>query len=158
METLFMLEDSAIGMMVSSTQWGYAIVLSLHAVGMGVMVGISLMLTLRVLGFANRIPLRALAPYWKVALFGFAINFVSGVMLFMGGASELFFNWAFRIKFVLVLIGVALTWRLVRTCIAVSPDDIGLRVTNPQHRKLAALTLGVWICALISGRLIGYLA
>ena len=156
MDLLFALEDSGAGMLVSSTQWGYAIVLSLHAVGMAIMVGISLMLIFRVLGFARSIPLGALPPYWTVALLGFAVNIASGTMLFMGSASELFFNWAFRIKIVLVLIGVGLTGRLVRRCLkraARTGDDVATR----GDRRLAAVALVVWISALIAGRLIGYL-
>jgi hypothetical protein len=152
METLFWLEDSTIGTTVSSTLWGYPIVLSLHAIGMATMVGVALMLTIRVLGFAAAIPVTALAPYWRVAVTGFVLNLVSGTALFFGGASELFFNWAFRTKIVLVLLGLALTWRLVQICI-VRPDDI-----SSTHRKLAGLVMTTWIAAIISGRLIGYVS
>lgn len=156
MDLLFALEDSSAGMLVSSTQWGYAIVLSLHAVGMAIMVGISLMLIFRVLGFAQTIPLGALAGYWNVALLGFLVNIASGTMLFLGSASELFFNWAFRIKIALVLIGVVLTWRLVRSCIKPAADNGGIFV-EPGDRRLAGVALVVWLAALIAGRLIGYL-
>lgn len=152
MDTLFWLEDSVIGTTVSSTLWGYPIVLSLHAIGMATMVGIALMLTLRVLGFAPSIPVTAMAPYWRVAVGGFVLNLLSGSALFLGGASELYFNWAFRVKILLVLVGLMLTWRLVRICIA-RADDV-----SPIHRKLAGLVMATWIGAIISGRLIGYLA
>lgn len=152
METLFWLEDSFIGTTVSSTLWGYPIVLSLHAIGMATMVGVALMLTIRVLGFAAPIPVTAMAPYWRVAVAGFVLNLLSGTGLFFGGASELFFNWAFRTKIVLVFLGLALTWRLVRICIARS-DDI-----SPAHRNLAGVAMSTWIAAIISGRLIGYLS
>lgn len=152
METLFWLEDSIIGKTVSSTMWGYPVVLSLHAIGMATMIGLALMLTLRVLGFAPFIPITAMAPYWRVAVGGFVLNLLSGTALFLGGASELFFNWAFRIKLLLVIAGLILTWRLVQICIARS-DDI-----TPTHRKLAGTVMATWIIAIISGRLIGYLA
>lgn len=158
MDTLFMLEDSAIGTYVSGSQWGYAIVLSLHAVGMATIVGISMMLIFRVLGFARQIPLGAMAPYWKVGLVGFTINLISGTMLFFGSASELFFNWAFRIKFVLVVLGMILTWRLVRVCIAPAGTVPGALEADDAHRKLAGIALAVWLGALTAGRLIGYLA
>jgi hypothetical protein len=150
MEALFWLEDSLVGMTVSSTEWGYPIILSLHAIGMATMVGVALMLTIRVLGFASAIPVTAMAPYWNVALGGFFLNLASGTALFCGNASELAFNWAFRIKIVLVFAGLALTWQLVRICIARS-DDI-----TTGHRRLAALAMATWITAIIFGRLIGY--
>ncbi|WP_323766602.1 hypothetical protein [Marinovum sp.] len=156
MDLLFALEDSGAGMLVSSTQWGYAIVLSLHAVGMAIMVGISLMLIFRVLGFGQKVPLGSLADYWKVALLGFLVNIASGTMLFLGSASELFFNWAFRIKIALVLIGVVLTWRLVSYCYkpAARSDTV---YVDASDRRLAVAALLVWLAALIAGRLIGYL-
>ena len=58
---LFSLEDSALGMYVSSSIWGYPIVLSLHALGMAALVGVSLMLAFRALGFAKVIPVTSLA-------------------------------------------------------------------------------------------------
>lgn len=117
MNTLFALEDSVVGMTVSSSQWGYPVILSLHAIGMGIMVGLALMLCIRVLGFAPSIPIRAMIPYWRVALGGFVVNLLSGSALFCGNASELFFNWAFRVKLVLVFLALGLTWRLVWVCI-----------------------------------------
>lgn len=88
---------------------GYPIILSLHAVGMATMVGMVLMLTIRVLGFAPAVPVTAMALYWRVALCGFALNLLSGAALFLGGASMLFFHWAFRIRLLLVVIGLVLT-------------------------------------------------
>lgn len=149
-EFLFSLEDSALGLFVSSTIWGYPIVLSLHAIGMATMVGISLMLCFRVLGFASNIPISAFIPFWRIALAGFVVNLFSGVALFFGSASELFYNWPFRIKIVLVIIGLILTWRLVRICIRGSGD------ITTGHRKLAAIAVLIWLSALVSGRLIGY--
>ncbi|MEM5477384.1 hypothetical protein [Pacificibacter sp. AS14] len=150
MEMLFWLEDSFVGLTVSSTQWGYPIVLSLHAIGMATLVGVALMLTIRVLGFAPSIPVTSMAPYWRVALGGFILNLLSGSALFCGNASELFFNWAFRIKIVLVFVGLALTWRLVQICVK-RTDEV-----SSAHRKLAAIAMVTWIVAIIFGRLIGY--
>jgi hypothetical protein len=150
MDLLFWLEDSIVGMTVSSTQWGYPIILSLHAIGMGTLVGVAVMLAVRVLGFASAIPVTAMAPYWRVGVGGFVLNLFSGAALFCGNASELFFNWAFRIKIVMVFVGLALTWRLVQICIKRS-DEV-----SPAHRKLAALAVAAWLIAIIFGRLIGY--
>ncbi|MDO6568912.1 DUF6152 family protein [Alteromonas sp. 1_MG-2023] len=152
MSTLYKLEDSKVGQTISSTQWGYPIVLSLHAIGMATMVGIALMLTLRVLGFASVIPVTAMASYWNVALIGFGINLVSGVALFCGNASELYFNWAFRIKILLVIAGLVLTWWLVTICIK-QTDKI-----STKHKKLAAIGIVSWVAAIIAGRLIGYMS
>ncbi|WP_045391179.1 hypothetical protein [Falsirhodobacter sp. alg1] len=152
METLYWLEDSALGMMVSSSEWGYPIILTLHAIGMGILVGVALMLAIRVMGFAAAIPVTAMFPYWRVALGGFVLNLLSGSALFCGNASELFFNWAFRIKIALVFLGLGLSWWLVRICIS-RTDNISFR-----HRRLAVAATLTWVAAIISGRLIGYMS
>ena len=150
MEILWWIEDSKLGMLVSSSEWGYPIVLSLHAVGMAVLVGVSLMLAMRVLGLGKVIPVTALGPYWSVAVGGFVVNLLSGAALFMGSASTLFFNTAFHIKLIGVVIGLALTWRLVKICVR------GTGEVSTTHRGIAGGSAAAWAAALIAGRLIGY--
>ena len=150
MEILWWIEDSKIGMLVSSSQWGYPIVLSLHAVGMAVLVGVSLMVTLRVLGLAKDVPVTAMEPYWRYGVGGFIVNLISGVALFMGSASTLFFSGAFQLKLIGVVVGLALTWWLVNSCLRGSGD------VTTKHKTLAGAALLAWAVALIAGRLIGY--
>lgn len=150
MEILWWIEDSWLGMLVSSSQWGYPIVLSLHAVGMAILVGVSLILAMRVLGLANAVPVTAMGSYWTVAVWGFVLNLLSGVALFMGSASTLFYNTAFHIKLIGVVIGLWLTWWLVKICVR------GTGEVSSMHKGLAAGALVAWIVALIAGRLIGY--
>ncbi|PWQ93443.1 hypothetical protein [Leucothrix arctica] len=147
---LFSLEDSALGMYVSSSIWGYPIVLSLHALGMAALVGVSLMLAFRALGFAKVIPVTSLASYWRIAQVAFIINLLSGVGLFLGSASELAYNIPFLIKIVLVFVGLFLTQRLVNVCINGDGD------VKKSDRNLAAWSVIAWVGALITGRLIGY--
>lgn len=148
---LFSLEDSALGMYVSSSVWGYPIVLSLHALGMAALVGISLMLAFRSLGVGSAIPVNSLAPYWRIALAAFIVNLLSGIALYLGSASELTYNWAFLIKMVLVFVALYFTHRLVKGCVN------GNGNITAANRKLAAWSVIAWLGALITGRLIGYI-
>lgn len=150
MEFLFSLEDSALGMLVSSSIWGYPVVLSLHALGMAILVGISLMLCFRTLGFASAIPITSLLSYWPIAMAGFVLNLLSGTALFFGSASSLIGNVAFGIKLIMVIAGLLLTRTLVKQH-KNSDDKI-----NSQTRLLAAAAIAAWLAALIAGRLIGY--
>ena len=150
METLWWIEDSKFGMLVSSSEWGYPIVLSLHALGMAVLVGVSLILAMRVLGLGKAIPVAALGPYWSVAIGGFVVNLFSGAALFTGSASTLFFNTAFHIKLIGVVIGLALTWWLVKICVR------GNGEVSTTHRSIAGGSILAWAVALVAGRLIGY--
>ncbi len=149
---LLALEGSFVGTIVSSTIWGYPIILSLHAIGMAVVVGVSLMLLVRVLGFAASIPVTAMRPYLRIAVGGLILNLVSGFALFCGSASVLFYNWAFWTKLFLVALSLILTWQIVRVCVARSEH------ISRNHRILAGVTISSWIAAIIAGRLIGYMS
>lgn len=148
---LFSIEDSTLGLAISSSMWGYPIALSLHALGMGVLVGISVMLALRVLGFANAIPTSAILPYWRLAIAGFIVNLLSGTALFAGSASDLASNWAFLAKLFCLLISLVLTFRMVKVAYKSDGAAVG------GHRLLAYGTLAFWVATIVLGRLIGYI-
>lgn len=151
MEFLFMLEDSWLGQLVSSTIWGYPIFLSFHALGMGVVVGISVMFALRVVGFANSVPITAISPYWRLAQAGFIVNLLSGIALFLGSAASLGVNWAFYAKIGMLFCSLYLTYRMFKLCF----KEQGEITTG--DRLLAYIALGAWVLTIIFGRLIGYI-
>lgn len=151
MEFLFMLEDSSLGMYISSSIWGYPIALSLHALGMGVVVGISVMFALRILGFADAIPISAIAPYWRLAKAGFVVNLLSGSALFLGSASTLATNWAFIAKICMLIVSLILTYRMVQASLKSTGN------VTTSDRTLAVAALCSWVVTIIFGRLIGYI-
>lgn len=151
MDFLFSLEDSGLGQLVSSSIWGYPIFLSFHALGMGVVVGISVMFALRIMGLAYAVPVTAIAPYWRLAIAGFTVNLISGTALFFGSASSLAFNWAFQFKIAMLIVSLFLTHRMVKVCIKQS------ETVSRNDKILALLALLSWTLTLIFGRLIGYI-
>src|ERR1700722_20809831 len=84
MELLAWLEQTNFSTWLRESDWGYPNVLCVHAVGMGMGVGISFMYSARILGFAKAFPLPAFDRLFGLAWFGFAMNAVSGVLLFVG--------------------------------------------------------------------------
>ena len=57
MEFLARLEETELSLWLRESDWGHPIVLCFHAVGMGLVVGISLMFCARVLGYSKSFPL-----------------------------------------------------------------------------------------------------
>lgn len=151
MDFLYGLEESPIGMLISSTLWGYPIALSLHALGMAVLVGISAMLALRVLGFVEDIPKSAILPYWRLAQAGFVVNLLSGSTLFLGSASSLASNWAFLTKLCFLALSLFLTFRMMRVAYQ---DEVTVGADN---RLLASAALASWVATIVFGRIIGYI-
>ena len=84
MELLGWLEQTDFSIWLRESDWGHPVVLCFHAVGMGMVVGISFMYSARILGYAKDFPLSAFDWLFGLAWFGFAVNAVSGVPLFVG--------------------------------------------------------------------------
>ena len=155
------LETTPIATLLQISVWAYPLVLSMHALGMAIVVGITAIIALRLVGYPSGIPLasfKALAPIW---LAGLLINALSGIALFMADATRLFFNTPFQIKIILVAIGVILYWRI--DTVILTPASRAAASGNefnpkPIHRWLGLLALFVWwFSVILSGRLIAYL-
>jgi hypothetical protein len=149
------LEASGLAEWVRSSTEGYPMMITAHAVGMAVMVGLSLVLDLRLLGWFSPIPLQALHRLLKVAWIGFLINFLSGSALFTAQASSYVVDPVFMTKLFLVLLG-AITAAVLQPQIANAGAWAGGQ--TPSNTKLIAfVSIIFWLGAIIMGRLTAYL-
>jgi hypothetical protein len=163
MQFLSWLQDLEISQWVAGSDWGYPILLSIHSIGMGTVVGILAMFNLRVLGFRRDIPLLALGKFMKVALIGFFINATSGLLLFMSAATRLISNWPFLVKMFCIIIAGLLSWLLWRSLTHADPQRPRASAhvdANPHSDKVSRIIAGAslvtWFAAITSGRLIAY--
>src|SRR6266851_2866088 len=115
MEFLAWLEQTDASLWLRESDLGYPIALCFHAVGMGLVVGISLMFSARVLGYSKDFPLAAFDKLFGLAWFGFAMNAVSGVLLFAGEPRRLLATPAFLIKMFLIVLAGFSVWILTKT-------------------------------------------
>jgi len=157
------LANSAFSQWMVGSSWAYPLLLTLHGLGMAVLVGLTTMVSLRVLGFPRQLPL---APYARVLPLGisaFVINAISGTLLFIADASTLSQNPAFIFKLVSIAIGLVVLWRFYKGPIAgaVRQASAGGSEYQPTRsdKALAVIAIALWALAVIgSGRLIAYLA
>src|SRR5207237_3004201 len=59
----------------------YPMVLTLHTLGLGIIVGTSVVVDLRLLGFGAHIPLKPLKTLFPLMWVGFIVNALSGLLL-----------------------------------------------------------------------------
>ncbi len=169
MELFSWLQGLPISEWVQTSDYGFPLLLAAHSIGLAGVVGVLVILNLRVLGFAEGIPIAALSRLMPVAWIGFSINFLSGLLLFMANATRLVTNWAFLLKMAAVLLGGIVTWILWRTLRrrngpsaepAAEPPQPGTMTVAYQvtaaARMTAAISLGVWFAAILFGRVIAY--
>jgi hypothetical protein len=134
---------------------GYPSMITLHAFGMAIMVGLSLLLDLRLLGFFAGIPVAALQRFFGLAWIGFGINSISGSALFAAQATSYIVDWVFMSKMALVFLG-AITAAILQPAVVKAGSWPGGRVPGGT-RAIAAIGIVFWISAIIMGRLTAYL-
>ena len=151
------IENSAYAVWVreSPSIFAYTTVLSLHAIGLAIIVGIHTLVALRLLGFVKAIPLAPMRKLFPWMYLGFAINLFSGSSLLAANLTNDLGNWLFICKLVfiaLAMINLELTrmWVFDRPVIA-APGEL------PKHsRTVAIAALVLWGLAMVAGRFTAY--
>jgi hypothetical protein len=134
---------------IVSSPWAYPALEAMHIFGIALLVGSLVVFELRMFGAGAALPQEALARLaLPVTLAGFGVAAASGGLMFASQYEELLANRAFLAKMaLLVLAGLnaaAFHWRG------------GLTRHDRAARLQAALSLGIWIGAIICGRWIAY--
>ena len=150
------LQDSAFTewFLGSPSIWAYPTVLTLHTVGMAILVGASFVINLRVLQVSAAIPLRRLQPLYRFIWIGFAINLLSGLVLFVTEAADRVVDPVFYVKMGSIALALSLGAVLKRRTVD-RPD--APQVATVLSRSLAVLSLSLWTIAIVAGRLMAYL-
>lgn len=156
MDLLAALEASAFSTWLreSSTIWAYPAVLTLHTLGLALLVGANWALDLRLLGAADSIPLGALVRSFPIMWVGFWINAISGVLLFAADATTKGTTLLFMSKLVLVAAGVVV---IVLTRREVYGDGLEPPAVTGTARVLAVLSIVIWVAAIAAGRFMAYI-
>jgi hypothetical protein len=156
MEWLAALEQTGLSTWVreSGSIWAYPTILTLHTLGLGVVVGASAALDLRLLGFGRRIPLADFGGLFTGMWWGFALNAVTGVLLFASDATTKGIQQIFYVKLVCIALAVFTMVRLKSAVYGVGPDRAAI---TPRTTRLAVASLIFWAGAITAGRFMAYL-
>jgi len=146
------LESTTLAAWVAESLWAYPGLLSVHIIGLAIVVGLFSMRDLRLLGLFPEIDTKLFLSLNKIAAIGFVINAVSGFMLFSSQASIFVQSTPFLIKMGAIVVGMVLAgiihFRL--------GSGIANHVTSGT-KLVAAFSLLSWLSAIAAGRLIAYL-
>lgn len=156
MELLEAIQNTAFPTFIreSPSLLAYTLALSLHAMGLAVVVGLSTAVALRVLGFAPSIPLAPLQRLFPVMYVGFWVNALSGLALLSANLTGMLGNALFYVKIVMIAGGV-LVMRLLRGNVFNARLASG-GALPAEARTLAFASLACWAVALVAGRLTAY--
>lgn len=131
----------------SPSIWAYATILTLHTVGLAIVVGANVVVDLRLLGWATAIPLTALRAAFPIMWAGFAINFATGVLLFMADATTKSVQTVFYVKLTCITLALIVARTISKR----------LRQQDDRLRAFAIASLFLWAGAIVAGRLMAYL-
>ena len=132
----------------------YPSILWLHVMGMGVVAGISSLISLRLLGVSPKTPVQPLERLYPLIWMGFWVNALTGTALLLASAATRLIDPTFYIKMVFIFAGVALLQRTRNKVFRnLGPDG----ALPESARPLAWAALICWLGAITAGRLLAYI-
>ena len=138
----------------SPSKLAYPTVLWLHVMGMGVVAGISAIISLRLLGVSPKTPVQPLERLYPLMWVGFWINAATGTALLLASASKRLVDPTFYVKMIFIFAGVAVL-QLTRNKVF---RRLGPEGMPPDSAKaLAWASLFCWLGAVTAGRLLAYI-
>lgn len=153
------LEHTSVGLTVRDSLWLFPTIETLHLFGIVLLVGSTSALDLRLLGLSLRnqsvseVAGRLLPWAWV----GFAVQIVTGTLLFSSEATKCYVNTAFRFKMLLILLAgvnaLVFHWTAYRS--VGKWDDAP---TTPVGAKLAgSFSILLWFGIVAAGRWIAFM-
>jgi hypothetical protein len=154
MEYLASFEAAAFSTWMRESGLAFFGALILHAIGMGFIVGVHAATDLRVLGVAPRVPLSMMARFRPVGRAALVVVTLSGVLLLVAYPTKALTNPVFYAK--LLAAGAALLAgrSLARGVLSDDAHDTG--PAPARARRLAALSLALWVTVITTGRFLAY--
>lgn len=141
---------------ITGNSWVWPTLESVHFLGLCLLFGSLLIIDLRMMGFAKKLPIKSIDVFITMTLIGFMLNLVTGVLFVVGDPARYFVNIAFQIKMVIIVLAAlnAIFYILkIRPKVHAGVESSDL----PGYAKLVAfLSLLFWTSAIILGRFIPY--
>jgi hypothetical protein len=125
-------------------------IVTLHNVGMAFLAGGSVVIDLRLLGFAPAMPLKPMAGFVPVLWLAFSVIAATGILLLIAYPTKALTNPLFYIKLCLVSLAVGLVYRIANHILRASEVD------PAKAKVLAVASLAAWIAVIAAGRYLAY--
>ena len=151
------LEYTSLSIWVAESIWGYPIMLSLHIIGLAVVVGIFTVYNFRLLGLFNSLEFEPFLDFFRLAWLGLLVNFVSGFTLFSSQATFYVTNIPFLVKIFSIIAGSLLAFKIqLRLQSNLNAWDERTAQPNKKDHSFALISMALWTSAIFGGRLIAY--
>lgn len=150
------LESTTIHHYMVDIFWMFPTMETLHFIGLTIMFGSLLVIDFRVMGLIKFVNMKAAMAFIPVAIFGFSINLITGILFLHADPFRYFPNLAFQWKMALILIaGFNALWfwfgehkELLQLA---DGEDAPFRA-----KVIALVSVAIWVLVIIAGRMIPY--
>ena len=150
------LRDTQLSTFVTQVRWAWPISETLHFCGLTLLAGTVGLFDLRILGLAKGVTPAALHRLLRWGVAGFGVSVVTGVMFIAGAPEQYFYNDAFKLKVVfLVLMGTnaALFYRFeFGRILKLGPHDDA----PPAAKAIATASLLLLAAVMLCGRMLTF--
>jgi hypothetical protein len=151
------MESTWINGIVLGYAWSWPVLESIHFIALCFLIGALLIMDLRLIGFQNVIPMRAVHGLMPVAIVAFAFSALTGLGFLFGDPNLYFVNSAFLIKMGLIVLAglnfLLYYFRVEPMLVRLGPAD----PTPPIAKAVGVASLVFWFGVLTFGRLLPYL-
>ena len=139
------------GKYVEEHSWVWPTCEILHFVGLCLLFGVALVVDLRILGVAKRLPLAAVYQLLPLGLLGFTLNFVTGMAFFVAMPQQ-YVGFLFLLKMGLVALAAT---NVLYFILADEPWTVAEGDDMPIGARLAAVSaILIWVGVLFCGRML----
>lgn len=151
------IESSAFATWVreSPSIFAYTFFLTLHAIGLAVLVGLHAVVSLRLAGAWKSIPVAPLEKFYPIMYGALWINILSGLALLATAITDKLSQPIFYVKIGVIAAGVVVLMRM-RTRVFRNEASMAAGTMTPEARTLAWMALVIWTLAIVTGRLVEY--
>ncbi|HTT25234.1 MAG TPA: DUF6644 family protein [Candidatus Sulfotelmatobacter sp.] len=152
------LDQTSVGTTIRQSLWLFPAIETIHLLGMAGLVASITVLDLRLLGWAGRQQRvsQVAARMIRFAWTGFALQVITGLLLFSSEAVKIYGNPAFRLKMLLLLLA-GLQALVFQTVVSGKLAEWEERPSMPVAAKLMGLvSILLWLGVMTAGRFIGF--
>lgn len=145
------IEQSPFSIFMREDFYAYFIALIFHALGMALLVGGGVLVSLRIMGLAAAARLERFAGFFPVMWVGAGLAVLSGLALLAAYPAKALTNPVFGLKFAALIAATFIVWWMARRLFPIAASDQPL---PPWARWLAALALAMWLGGVVFGKLL----
>ncbi len=151
------LKASSASTWINERTWVWPLAEILHFIGLSLLIGVTGVFDLRLMGFFRRVSIRAAHSLVPLAMIGFAINLLTGLVFIVGlpeqYASNRMFWWKVGFIAIAGLNAMVFESRLSARLVALEPG-----VDTPISAKIVGvISLVAWFGVLYCGRMLPFL-